>query len=203
MAAPVTFWFAIGSTYTYLAVMRADDVAKRHGVTLDWRPVDIRHVLVTHDNDPFGSNAVKANYMWHDIGRHASSYGLSPNLPAPYPLPDSPFANRVAFVAQQEGWVREYARTTYGRWFEHGEICDEDPNLSASIGACGHEAERVIALANTDETRAGLLAQTQGAMARGLFGVPTFMVDGELFWGNDRLEDALSWATTGRLATRN
>ena len=96
MAAPVTFWFAIGSTYTYLAVMRADEVAKRHGVTLDWRPVDIRHVLVTHDNDPFGSNAVKANYMWHDIARHAVSFGLSPKLPAPYPLPDSPFANRVA-----------------------------------------------------------------------------------------------------------
>lgn len=190
----IDFWYAIGSTYTYLAVMRVDAVAAQCGVEVRWRPFNIRHVLVAHDNNPFGANPVKAAYMWRDIARWAEHLGLHPALPAPYPTPNSPLANQVAVLGAEEGWAREYTRATYRRWFEHGQFCGEEPNLSASIAEAGQEPERVLAVAQSERIEAALLAATEEAMERGVFGAPTFAVGDELFWGNDRLEDAVQWA---------
>ena len=138
--------------------------------------------------------------MWHDIKRWAAHYGLSPHLPAPYPTPNSPLANRVALLGTREGWGREYTKATYRRWFEEGQFCGEDPNLSASIAEAGQDPEKVIAQARSEEIGTALQVATEEAMDLGIFGAPTFAVGTELFWGNDRLEDAVGWARSGKLA---
>lgn len=198
----IDFWFAIGSTYTYLAVMRVDTVAQASGVEVRWRPFNIRQVLIAYDNDPFGDKPVKEAYMWRDVARQAEALDLSPALPAPYPLPDSPFANQVAVLGAEEGWLKDYAKATYRRWFERGEYAGEDPNLSASLAEIGQDPERVLAEARSERVVRAMDAATREAMKLGIFGAPTFAVGRELFWGNDRLEDAISWARTGSLATR-
>ncbi|MXO59034.1 2-hydroxychromene-2-carboxylate isomerase [Altererythrobacter salegens] len=196
----IDFWFAIGSTYTYLSVMRIDELAA--GVEVRWRPFDIRHVLIAHDNIPYAGKVEKSAYMWRDLQRWSDAYGLSPRFPAPYPLADSPQANRIAALAAEEGWVEPYVRATYRRWFEDGQCAGEEPNLSASIAEAGQDPARVLAEANSPDGHARLLAVTKRAMALGVFGAPTFAVGGELFWGNDRLEDAIAWAKSGGLASR-
>ncbi len=190
----IDFWFSIGSTYSYLTVMRLAEAARAAEVAVRWRPFNVRHVMVEQNNIPFKDKPVKTAYMWRDIERRAASYGLRPKVPAPYPLPGLVLANLVATVGAEEGWVETYVRATYRRWFEEGDPAGEDPNLTESLREAGCVPERVLAEARTDRIADSLAAATDEAMGLGVFGAPTFVVDGEVFWGDDRLEDALVWA---------
>ncbi|WP_397543043.1 2-hydroxychromene-2-carboxylate isomerase [Roseovarius salis] len=194
------FWFSIGSTYSYLTVMRIEEAVRDSGVEVRWRPFNVRAVMIEQNNIPFKDKPVKAAYMWRDIARRAERYGLSPELPAPYPLPGLELANRVAVLAQEEGWVARYTRATYRLWFEKGRPAGEEPNLSASVAEAGRDPDKVIPQARGDRIGGTLEDATQEAKALGVFGAPSFVVGGEVFWGDDRLQDALLWARHGRLS---
>lgn len=194
--AEIDFWYSIGSTYSYLTVMRLLEVERTHNVKFRWRPFDVRHVMVEQNNIPFKGKPVKAAYMWRDIERRAQRYGLSPKVPAPYPLHGLVLANQVAMVGVNEGWVEAYTRATYKRWFETGEPAGEETNLSSSLEEIGCDPSKVIAAAQSESIANALSAATEEAMALGVFGSPTFVVDGEVFWGDDRLDDAVLWAQT-------
>lgn len=197
--ATVDFWYSIGSTYSYLAVMRLPGVARASGVSFRWRPFNVRHVMVVQNNIPFKDKPVKSAYMWRDIQRRAARYGLAPKIPAPYPLPGLVLANQVAVLGAEEGWVEAYTQATYRRWFEAGQPAGEEPNLSESLTEIGQDADRVLEIAQSGRGVAALEAATHEAMALGVFGTPSFAVAGEIFWGDDRLEDALDWARSGKL----
>lgn len=193
----IDFWFSIGSTYSYLSVMRLAEVERQTGVAFTWRPFNVRAIMREMDNIPFANKPVKAAYMWRDVGRRAARYGLHPRLPAPYPLPELERANRVAVVAAADGWLPAYAVAAYRHWFEAGEPAGSEPNLSASITESGRDPAAVLARADGCEGVAGLEAATAEARRLGLFGSPTFVVgQTELFWGDDRLDDAIAWLQT-------
>lgn len=191
---PVDFWVSIGSTYSYLSVMRLPALAEARGAKVRWRPFDVRHVMVEQDNIPFKGKPVKAAYMWRDIERRAARYGLSPRLPAPYPLPGLVLANKVALLGVEEGWTEAYVRAAYRGWFEESQPAGEEPNLSRSLAAAGCDLQDVMARAASPDAASALQTVTEEAMALGVFGAPSFVVGGEVFWGDDRLEDALDWA---------
>ncbi len=193
------FWYAIGSTYAYLTIMRINDLAEQGGVRVRWRPFDVRAIMTEQNNIPFRDKPLKAAYMWRDIERRAEKYGLRTRLPAPYPIDNLPLANQVAILAMREGWGIHYTMETYRIWFQDGLPPGEDPNLSEAIFRCDRDPMAVIERARTPEYAAALAAETDAARAAGLFGAPTFTVDGELFWGDDRLEDALNWARFGHV----
>ena len=195
------FWISVGSTYSYLTVMRLADVEEKHGVRFDWHPFSVREIMVEMDNIPFATKPLKASYMWRDIERRATMYGLHPKLPAPYPLKEFDLANRVAVLAGSEGWFRDYAITTYRRWFEDGLPAGEPENLSATLTELGRNPDDVTARAQSDEIGSRYQEATEEARKRGVFGAPSYVVDGELFWGDDRLEDAIAWATNGSLVS--
>jgi len=196
--AKIDFWFSIGSTYSYLTIMRLPDVAKTSGVDFHWRPFNVRHVMIEQNNIPFKDKPVKTAYMWRDIGRRARRFGLDPTVPAPYPLPGLVLANLVATLAAEEGWVEDYVRATYRRWFEEGLPAGEDPNLSESLKEIGQEPEQILSRAQSEKVESALAASTDEAMELGVFGSPTFVVNGEVFWGDDRLDDAIRWAGDNR-----
>ncbi|SDG26284.1 2-hydroxychromene-2-carboxylate isomerase [Alloyangia pacifica] len=193
----IDFWYSIGSTYSYLTVMRLPQVAAAEGLTFNWRPFNVRHVMVSQNNIPFRDKPQKTAYMWRDIARRAERYGLSPVLPAPYPLAGLVTANEVAVLGMQEGWGIDYTRATYRRWFELGEPAGEEPNLSESLREIGQDPNRVIERAGSEEIVHALASSTADAMTLGIFGSPTFAVGHELFWGDDRLDDAIAWARRG------
>ena len=173
--------------------MRLAEVEEANGVKFRWRPFDVRHVMIEQKNIPFKDKPVKSAYMWRDIGRRAQNYDLSPKLPAPYPLPGLVLANKVATLGVQEGWVEEYTRATYRRWFEIGEPAGEEPNISASLREIGCDPDKTLNLAQSAPIAEALSIATADAMNLGVFGSPTFVVDGEVFWGDDRLEDAVKY----------
>ncbi len=198
----IEFWFSIGSTYTYLTVMRLKTVEQKAGVTFNWQPFSVRALMQEMDNIPFIGKPAKEKYMWRDIQRRAERYGIPANLPIEYPLKNFDLANRVAIVAQQEGWCPEYVRTTYQLWFREALPAGDEPNLSESLKKAGQLPDRVLELADSDAINHAYQGATSRARTLGIFGSPSFVVDGlELFWGDDRLEDAVD--CSHRLATAN
>jgi 2-hydroxychromene-2-carboxylate isomerase len=202
MAEPIDFWFTMGSTYSFLSVMRLAGVQRESGVTFRWRPFHLLIILNEMKHVPFADKPLKMSYMWRDIERRAAMYSLSANVPAPYPCKQSVVANQVAVAGMREGWGEDFVRAAYRRWFVLGQPTGEEPNVSESLREIGQDPARVMAVANSDEVKAALAAETDAARKLGIFGSPTFTVGRELFWGDDRLEDAISWARSGQLPRR-
>ena len=192
----IDFWFSIGSTCTYLSVTRLTEVSQKTGASFSWKPFSVRKIMREMDNIPFPPNKqTKVEYMWRDIERRARGYGFVANVPAPYPLQEFDLANRVAVLAMQEGWCEDYVRETYRLWFIDGHEAGSDVNLTQTLSEVGQDKLRVLELADSSDLEAAYLNQTESAKQAGIFGSPSFIVDGELFWGDDRLEDAINWAS--------
>lgn len=194
----IDFWFSIGSTYSYLTIMRLMDVERKTKVLFNWHPFSVRSIMMEMENIPFANKPVKARYMWRDIERRAGMYGIPVAVPAPYPLEHFDLANKVAVLGRAEGWCRDYTIATYKRWFQDGQSAGGEPNLTNSLIEIGQDPDRVVERANSPEIESAYRLSTETARELGIFGAPTFAVGEELFWGDDRLEDAISWSRVGR-----
>ena len=195
----IDFWFSTGSTYTYLTVSRLPAVAEATGVRFTWRPFSVRSIMREQNNIPFQGKPVKTAYMWRDIERRAGLHGLPVKVPAPYPLQEFDLANRLAVLGLAEGWGIDYIRASYRRWFVDGQEPGRDPNLSASLAEVGQPVAACVERANAADIARRYEAATHEAKALGIFGSPSFVVRGEVFWGDDRLDDAIAWFRHGSL----
>lgn len=189
----IDFWFTMGSTYSYLSVMRLPALQRATGIDFRWRPFHLLVILQEMKHVPFADKPTKLAYMWRDIERRAATYGIPVHVPAPYPLKNSLLANRIAVLGMQDGWGEKFVQAAYRRWFQLGQESGSEPNVSESLREVGEDPERVLEAANQDRTSAMLAAETEIAKELGIFGSPTFVVDRELFWGDDRLESAIRW----------
>jgi 2-hydroxychromene-2-carboxylate isomerase len=198
-AEPVDFWFTMGSTYSYLTVMRLPEIQRLTGIEFRWRPFHLLTILQEMRHVPFADKPAKSAYMWRDIERRAAMYGFAAKLPAPYPVRNSIVANLIAHVGMREGWGADFVQSAYRRWMQLGQETGSEPNVSESLGDIGQDPPRVLALAKSEDTMSTLMAETDAARELGIFGSPTFTVGRELFWGDDRLEDAISWYRSGRV----
>jgi len=190
------FWFEFASTYSYPAALRIGALARDRGVSLRWRPFLLGPVFKAQgwDNSPFNIYPAKGRYMWRDLERVCEALGIRFVRPAVFPQ-NTILASRVALVALAEGWGEDFCRAVYAAEFGEGRDIGLSETVAAVLAALGKDATRVIAQAQADESKAALRRSTEEAQARGIFGAPTFVTaDGELFWGNDRLEAALEWA---------
>jgi 2-hydroxychromene-2-carboxylate isomerase len=193
----IDFWFTMGSTYSYLSAMRLAEVERASGIRFRWRPFHLLVILQEMNHVPFADKPAKSAYMWRDIERRAAMYGIPAKVPAPYPAKQSIVANLVAIVGMREGWGADFVRAAYRRWFVRGEETGSEPNLSESLREIGRDPAAVLAAADSAQTREALAAETAAAKDLGIFGSPTFTVGRELFWGDDRLEDAIGWHRHG------
>lgn len=199
MTNSIDCWLTLGSTYTYLSVMRLPAIAREAGIGFRLRPFNLRLLFDERGYFPFPPDAPKTQYMWRDLARRAQRHGLGIRLPVPYPAKGSQLANKVAIVGLREDWGDAFVRASYRLWFAHGVEAGSEENLRASLAEVGADHDRVLAAAQSPETERILIEETRTAQQLGVFGAPTFAVDGELFWGDDRLEDAVEWAIHGRL----
>ena len=194
----IEFWFSIGSTYTYLSVARLPALSREINMMFSWQPFSVRKIMQEMDNIPFPpTKKAKADYMWRDIERRAQRYGFSANVPAPYPLKEFDLANKIAVLGMQVGWCVDYVCATYRRWFQEGLEAGSEPNILDSLTEIGQDPKRVLKLVESDSIEKAYSDQTDMAREKGIFGSPTCIVDGELFWGDDRIEDAVWWLNNG------
>ena len=194
MARKLTAWLSIGSTYSYLTAMRIKEVVKKEDINLSIIPISIRQIMKSMDNIPFPpSKQTKVDYMWRDIERRAALYKIPvPKVPAPYPLKEFDRANLVGIVMNDKGLYLDYFKFTYEEWFLNGNEAGSKQNLEVTLKKLGLDLQETIALADTMEER--YIENTKQALDFGIFGVPSFSFSNEIFWGDDRLEDAIRLA---------
>jgi 2-hydroxychromene-2-carboxylate isomerase len=194
-APTLDFWFDFASTYSYPSAMRIGALAQASGVTVRWRPFLLGPVFKAQgwDNSPFNIYPSKGRYMWRDLGRICDALAYPFAQPSVFPQ-NSLMAARVALVGLADNWGERYCRAVYQAEFADGHNIGEVATIAAILSRLGADAERVLAQAQSDAIKSDLRAQTEEAQRIGIFGAPSFVTaDGELFWGNDRLEAALAW----------
>ena len=185
------FWFEFASTYSYPAAMRIETAAREAGVTLRWRPFLLGPIFKAQgwNDSPFNVYPAKGRYMWRDLERICARQGLALIRPSQFPR-NGLLAARVACFHQRADWLPDFVRLTYlANFTQDRDIADREV-IAELLQAAGAPAG-ALAEGESDEAKMTLRAQTERAQALGLFGAPSFVVNGELFWGNDRLEDAL------------
>ena len=196
MAGQLDLFFFCGSTYTYLTVMRVEEAAARAGVEVRWRPFNVREIMIEQDNIPFRDKPVKMRYMWRDLERRAARHGIPFDGVPTYPVDPENLSNRVGIIAADEGWCPEYTKATYRAWFLEDKPPGDPEHLRSILAALGKDPEAVIDAAGLREVWDRYDAETDVARSMGIFGSPTFVVGGEIFWGDDRLEEALEWCVS-------
>jgi 2-hydroxychromene-2-carboxylate isomerase len=194
------FWFEFASTYSYPAAMRVEAFAKAAGEPIEWRPFLLGPIFKSQgwSDSPFNLLPVKGRYMWRDLERITAAARIPFKRPSVFPR-NGLLAARAACRFAAEPWLPAFVRAVYGANFAEDRDISSRDVVAACLTAAGADAEQALAAADSDEAKALLRAQTERAGELGIFGAPTFIVDGELFWGNDRLEQALAWRKSQRV----
>ena len=194
----VHFWFEFASTYSYLAASRIEKIGNAAGIDIVWEPFLLGPIFKEQGwrDSPFNLYPQKGRYMWRDIERLCEGYGLPFKKPENFPA-NSLLAARVASVGREKIWLPDFTRAVYHANFVDGRDISDLELIADILAAVAQPAEEVIDQANRDETKKRLREQTQRASDLGIFGAPTFSVGDEIFWGNDRLGDAIVWARGG------
>ena len=191
----IDFYFSIGSTYTYLTVTRILDVEKKHQIKFNWKPFSVRAIMKEMNNIPFPKDKInKVNYMWRDIERRAEGYGFFAKTPVPYPLSEFDLANKIAILGLDKGWGIDYIRLTYKKWFQEGKEPAIDPSISEVCKELALNKNEIVSEAKSEIFEKKYMSNTDSARENKVFGSPSFIVEDEIFWGDDRMEDAIKWA---------
>ena len=189
------FWYEFASTYSYLAAMRIEAMADAAGVALVWRPFLLGPIFSAQgwSSSPFNLYPAKGRYMWRDMEREAARFGVPFYRPAPFPQ-NGLLAARIALLGADRGWTPAFTRAVYAAEFAGGRDIADREALSGMLAGLSLDPDAILAEAQADANKSRLRRLNEEAQARGVFGAPTFLAeDGEMFWGNDRLEQALAW----------
>ncbi len=193
------FWYEFASTYSYPAAMRVASLAEARGVSLVWRPFLLGPIFASQGwrDSPFNIYPAKGRYMWRDLQRICDALGLPLRRPEPFPQ-NSLLAARVALALEGEE-REEFSRQVYAAEFGEGLPIADRATIAALLPKLGLDPDAVLARAESEANKARLKAECARAAELGIIGAPSLVTDdGEVFWGNDRLEQGLDWAAGKR-----
>ena len=197
MSRRLAFWFEFGSTYSYPAAERIERVAAEHGLTVDYRPFLLGPIFSEQgwNDSPFNLYPAKGCYMWRDLERICSDAGIPWQRPSAFPR-NGLHAARVACAAQVEPWLPDFVRSVYRANFAEDRDIAAPEVIREILERLDLDPDDVLRRAANPETKAALRDQTALATQLGIFGAPSFVCADELFWGNDRLEEACRFRST-------
>lgn len=192
-------WFEFASTYSYLTVSRAEKLLADAKVELVWRPFLLGPIFSDRgmNTSPFILDPVKGEYMWRDMARRCEKYGLPFMRPNAFPM-NGLKAARIMTAALDQPWCGAFARSVFAAQFGRGVDISDDRVLGNALETCGVPQEPWLNRAQLLEAKDALRAATDKARSLGIFGAPSMVVGDELFWGDDRLEDAILFACDQR-----
>jgi 2-hydroxychromene-2-carboxylate isomerase len=194
----IEFWFEFASTYSYPAAMRIETLSVRAGIQVAWRPFLLGPIFQAQgwNDSPFNLHPAKGRYMWRDLERLCAKHHLPYAKPAIFPQ-RSILAARLALAAIEEPWLPALVRGVYvANFVERADIAAPE-TLERVLAGLGQDARPWLERAQSQPVKEALRANTERAQALGIFGAPTIVARGEIFWGGDRLEDALAWQLRG------
>ncbi len=188
------YWFEFASTYSHIATQRIEGLANAAGVRILWRPFLLGPIFKAQgwNTSPFNIQLAKGAYMWRDMVRSCEKYGIAFDKPSVFPR-NGLLAARVATAAQDEPFLPAFVRHVYlANFGDDRDIADPGVVRACLASAGCADADGWLSRAVNDDVKNLLRARSEEAVARGIFGAPSVFVGNELFWGNDRLEDAIA-----------
>lgn len=188
----IEFWFEFGSNYSYLSVMRIEAAAAQCDVTVRWKPFLLGPIFrsLGWSTSPFVLQKAKGDYVWTDMARQCRKHGLPWQRPTEFPR-SSLLPARVALVGADQPWMGAYCRRIVSLNFAEDREIDDLQTVAEVLNQLQLPAQTILDAAQSDANKLRLRQQTEAAQAKGIFGAPTFFVGDEMFWGDDRLDDAL------------
>lgn len=197
MTKPVLdFWFDFSSVYSFLSAMRIAPLAETAGVEVRWKPFLLGPIFASQGmkDSPFNLFPVKGQHMIRDVKRTADEIGTGFQWPNVFPQ-SSVLAARVGLVGLKDSWGQDFSRAVFHAEYAENRVISDTTVIADILTELKVPVDATFAAAQADGIKAELRDLTAEAQKRGFFGAPTFTThDGELFWGNDRLEQALRWA---------
>ena len=198
MAEPLDFYFDFSSPYGYFASLRIDAVAARHGRETRWRPFLLGVVFKTTGQAPLTTQPLRGDYARRDFARSARLYGAPLSWPERFPIPTQAAARAFYWLDDRDGDLsRRFAHAAYRAYFGEGRDISPSGVVVEIAREAGADGDALAAALADPAVKARLKAETEAAMARGVFGSPFVFVDGEPFWGADRLDQVDRWLATG------
>lgn len=188
----IEFWFEFASNYSYLSVMRIEAAAAERGVTVRWKPFLLGPIFrsLGWSTSPFVLQKAKGDYVWTDMARQCRKHGLPWQRPTEFPR-SSLLPARVALVGADQPWMGAYCRRIVSLNFAEDCEIDDLQTVAEVLNQLQLPAQTILDAAQSDANKLKLRQQTEAAQGKGVFGAPTFFVGDEMFWGDDRLDDAI------------
>jgi 2-hydroxychromene-2-carboxylate isomerase len=188
------FWYDFASPYSFLSSMRIEALSRASGVEVEWRPFLLGPIFKSQGwgTSPFNIYDAKGRYMWRDMERRSTRYGIAFKKPSAFPR-NGVLASRVALAFESHARRVEFSKLVFIANFTYDRDISDETVVSPLLETMGEDPERIISTALSDENKKKLRVATDEAARRGIFGAPSYLVGEELFWGDDRLEDALEW----------
>lgn len=194
------FFYEFASTYSYLSAIRIAELGALAGVEIVWRPFLLGPIFASQGwtTSPFNLYPAKGRYMVRDIERIAAGRGRAFVMPHTFPA-NGLAAARLAICGEDAGWIGDFTRRVYEAQFEQRADISDVNVLSDILTSMNLDADTTLEQSRSAAIKDRLRAQSQRAVNLGLFGAPSFVTPGgELFWGDDRLEQALAFAAAGK-----
>jgi 2-hydroxychromene-2-carboxylate isomerase len=198
MPAPIDFHFDFSSPYGYLAAELIEALAAKHGRTVAWHPLLLGVIFKTTGGAPLTEVPMKGAYSMHDFARSARYHGVPYRMPSRFPIPaQTPSRIVLALRDRDPALAARVAKALYRAYFvDDKDIAD--PDVAAAVaGAAGADAAAARAAVDDPAVKEALKREVAQAIAAGVFGSPYFFVDGEPFWGVDRLPQIDRWLASG------
>jgi len=195
---PIEFYFDFSSPYGYFASSQIDELAGRHGRKVDWRPYLVGTAMKATGHRPLFDTPMFHDYVSVDVPRFARLLDLPFQLPPAFPLVASA-ASRAYYVlaGRDPELAKRYARQTYHAFFGEGRDISRPETLRRVADDCGADGAELVEATQAQPAKDLFRRRNDEALARGVFGSPFVIVDGEPFWGADRLNQVDEWLKTG------
>jgi 2-hydroxychromene-2-carboxylate isomerase len=196
--APIDFYFDFSSPYGYLASERIDELAARHGRSVDWHPILLGVIFKTTGGAPLPAIPLKGEYSKRDFARTAVMLGVPFRLPERFPIAGQVPARAVLWAKERDAaTAKDLAHALYRAYFAEGRDISQPEVVVAVAEALGLDAGRLHDALGEAFIKERLKTEVDAAMQRGVFGSPFFILDGEPFWGVDRMPVLERWLETG------
>jgi len=186
MSQTIEFFWDPASTYSYLAATQIEAFAKANGATVVWKPFLLGKAFEATGNKMPASIPAKAKYLFKDATLWARYYQVPFAMPKVFPL-NSVLASRACIAADQAGQGVPFTLALLKAYWAEGQDLSQPEAVAAVARSVGLDAEAILAATGTQPVKDVLRANTEDAVARGVFGAPTFFIGKQMFWGNDRL----------------
>lgn len=190
----IEFWYEFASGYSHITANRIEELAISNNIEIIWKPFLLGPIFKSQgwDTSPFNIYKLKGKYMWKDLERQCVKYKIRYKRPSVFPRL-SLLATRVALITLEQGWCAEFTKRVFAANYIHDLDISDNQIISSIIKDSGRNGKEIIKLSQLPENKLKLRKQVDEAMTKNIFGAPSFIVNGELFWGNDRLEEAIEY----------